>query len=1009
MTNLTSEQYRDVLRRVNNCMAVPTVQQLLRRAVETFYNRFGGYPEMAGVAPGKVGIFGEQTQFDGGLAMPTATPMATIMVGRRARGSRFTVVTSADVGKPHKVKFSFSVKRPLAPGCPTWLNYVKGVIEKYGEGVPPFEAALESSIPPGVGLGSSAAIETATYTFLEVLIGKKTDPLEKVTALQEVEKDYASKKVGVVDRITSILAKDRHTMLIDCKTNDVEWISFQNPKTALVVIDTHEKDTLTADEYTERSKYIDKACEILGVSTLRDCTEEDLTELENRVSWILHGDVDEDGENEPDGTRDEEVGNGEESETKNSRSTNKFVKLKDVWPQEEYDIMIKRARFFVTEMIRITEALEAWKEGDAETFGKKMEESHKSLKEDFEFDNPLSNFLVDTSLQVEGVLGSRMTGMGLGFGGGIVSLVRKENIEKYCNYVTERFMDHRGKILEDLKAQRENYNQKRFEIQKKAHSAHYNPAIASSEKIGKIQDYMAGGGSLNRIVQKRMSLVEQRRRSSLENKRMPCIVKVEKPPGGCGTWGRYEKNKQKEEFLRKASIEEEKSLMTTNTQVEVTPLALPSYYIVSPFPGARMMFVTKTDILRSLYATPVPHPKAIVRSAFSEFSAEFGTKPEAVGVAPGTLTLFGEFMEFHLGYIICMALPMVTVTVGGRNDSVYLNVKTMSKEVETPNVMKYPVPCVRNFQMESRSWVNFLLGCTNEFKGHVPGFNAVVGSSIPILVGLNSCSALQASFYTFLENLTKECTVDPLEKADRCAKSEYEFRETPSELVTRCSAIKFLPTFLCKDGNLMFINCKKYKITQYFFDHPSYVFLIGCCRNNTTTVTLTTLDERLKMCVYALEILGQKSLLKADLKHLRCLKKRDATDETIKRVKYVITEHQRTIEAVKAIKNEDYERVGLLMCQSHASLRDDYQVSSPEIEALVSLAMGVPGVLGAKMLGRGLNASIIVLLKLSEVDTCIRHIRKNYRPKDDKPNFYVVKPSGGAFMMNPAVEMSLVP
>lgn len=1028
MTNLTSEQYRDVLKHVKNCTEkLPTVQQLLRKAVETFFNRFGAYPDLAGVAPGKIGLFGEQTQFDNGVILSTTTPMVTIVVGRRVVGSRFSVVTTADVGKPHKVTFSFSQNRPLAPGCPIWLNYVKGIIENYKYDIPPFEAAIESSIPMGVGFGSSSALEIAVYSFLEVLVGKKADPLDKALACEKAEKDFELKAVGLMDKLASVSAKDRHAMLIDCKTNEVQWIPFDNSDIAFVAIDSHERDFFLDDEYSQKSKYIAKACEILGVESLRGCTEDSLVELENRVKDMLIKTEEKNEEEEKEPDEETEVYENEETkiddqpreseeQEQNVQSEENVVVERNAWSEGEYDVMIKRAKFFVTEMKRISQAVEAWNEGDVETFGNIMKESHVSLKEDFNFSNPLLNFLVETSLEAKGVLGSKMIGMGLGFGGGIISLIKKENIETYCNYVMKRFLANRSEIQKAVEEERMQDKEKLLEINKKTNLERYNSAFASSDKMAKIQNYFNKGATLNKKKCRRLSSKEQNGRFPVRI-RIPCSVK----PPSCKTWGRNGKDPTNEEFFRKksAEVEEEKkegskisssaSEVLKSSEVSGVELESPTFYVVSPFAGARMMFVTKTDILRSLYAVPVPHHKALVRSTLEAFKAEFGREPETVGVAPGTLTLFGEFMEFHLGYLICMALPLITVTVGGRNDTVNFSVRTTCKDVEEPTIMKSPLPCVRALEIESRGWVNFILGCVNEFRGHVPGFDAVISSTVPVKAGLNSCSALQASVYTFLECLTRSYTTNLFEKADRCAKSEYEFQETPSELVTRCSTIKFFPTFLCKEGNLMFVNCQHYKISQYFFDHPSYVFLVGCCKINTTDVTVESLDSRLKICGQALELLGRNSLLTADLKHLRCLKKRDASEETIKRVKYIITEHQRTLEAVKAIKEEDYQRVGLLMNESHASLRDDYEVSSPEIESLISLALQVEGVLGAKMLGRGLNATVIILLKISDADKCIKFIRKNYRPRNDKPKFYLIKPMSGAFTMNLEEELSRIP
>lgn len=1001
MTNLTSEQYRNIIKPNNFTEEVPSVQQLLRRAVVTFFKNYGSYPELAGVSPGKIGIFGDQIQFDDGLAMPVATPMMTIVAGRKCLGSTFTIVTTADVGKPHKVKFSFSRNRPLAPGCPLWLNRIKGIIDIYNEGeMPGFEAVIESSVPLGVGFGSGSAVEVALYSFLEVLVGRKKEPLVKAIACQKSGRKFALNEGCLLDRITAILAKDRHAMIVDCKTDEVKWIPFSNPDVAFVAIDSHLEDILYGDEYSERTKYIKKACELLGVKDLRNCNEDHLVELQRKVSEIVRNIKDNEENNVDVASQNEKAG---EYKKKNEP-------VEENWTEEDYLIMIKRAKFFITEIKRINEAVDAWNEGDIQSFGEKMKESHKSLKDEFDFYNPLLEFLVETSLEMEGVLGSRMIGMGLELGGGVVSLVNKENVKKYCNYVTEKFMEYKDEMSKEIKEQKRKREEKNNNIQTRIHSRHYNPSIASSEKIGQIRDFLNNGGSpTKRVSSIQSSQLDPRR------KKDPCIVKVERKPMGCGTWAKYQKQKQKDEFLRKKSIEEEKkefkealsptppeNLSNTSSKLE---LSKPTFYVVSPFAGARMMFVTKTDLLRSIYAIPLPQPKVLAKTAVEEYKLEYGTKVEAIGVAPSTFTLFGEFMEFQLGYIICMALPMMTVVVGGRNDSVWFSVKTTSPEVENPKTMKSPLPCVRSLEMESRSWVNFVTGTVNEFMGHVPGFDAVIHSNVPLRIGLNSCAALQGSFYNFLEHLTGRCTNDPFEKADRCAKSEYEFQPEPSELVTRCSTIKFFPTFMCKEGHVMLINCKQYRISHYFFDHPSYAFLIAACRVNSTNVTVESLDERLKLCVQALEILGRNSLLSADIKHLRCLRKRDASEEMIKRVKYVITEHQRTMAAVKAIKEENYKRVGLLMTQSHQSLRCDYEVTSPEIDALVNLALRVKGVLGAKMLGRGLNATVVILLKMEDADKCIRFMRENYKPKNDKPMFFLTKPSKGGYMIDPINEL----
>lgn len=983
MTNLTSERFRDVLHNLDGYTTeTPNVQSLTRRAVEVFYTHFGCYPDVAGAAPGSASIFGEQTQFDGGIALTLPTPMATVIVGRKFSGNRVTIVTTADIEKPHKVTFTLS-KCPLSPGDPMWVNHIKGVMAMYccRTTVTGFQAAIVSSIPLGVGLGSAAALEVAMFTFLEILFGDVYEPFNKAFACQIADEDFLDRRTGCLSYISSSLAQDRQAALIDPVAQQIQWLPFRNQKVVFLIINSHQKDLLFGNEYPDRTSCLKKACSILSVDNLRKLGVEDLEALENKITSIKN------------------------------QSNDKILTDED-WNYEKLDLVLKRTKFFVTEMERIQEATEAWDEGNIITFGRKMIESHRSLKEDFGFSNPLLEFFVEMSLELEGVLGSKMIGCGLDQGGAVITLIYKESLQSYCEQLLIKFNEHKAEIWRALRQKREGHLRGASE-QNVQNEQEMTNQISGIENLTGQEDLIEKDlqnaeevtvkkkkkkCDPSRKRKKKMTLEEQ---SKWLEEHMEDEENTKRIP--CSEDGKQESGLQNNDELQKNIDALEKSAEQKGMGKEdsiIMDLKDPTFYILNPISGARMMFPLKLDLLRSRYARRIPQAKELVREALVGFYEKCGKDPEGIGLAPATTTLFGEFLEFSMGYVISMALPLLTVTVGRRNDCSWYSIKTLSQEVMGPSEFEAPVPCAGAFEEQAASWINHAAATVSDFKGHVPGFVAVVSSSIPCEIGVHSCSAFQGSICEFLEGLTKICTEEPLEKIERYQNALTRIKHDSDLTRDKCSFLRFIPTFLCKEGYVLLINCKTLKMAHYYLDHPSYAFMLASCRGRSTTITVEDLAERMRMCHEAAEILGQESLTNADERHLRCLMKRGAPDVMVRRARYIITEQQRSVRAIKAIKEDDYEILGMLMTQSHCSLRDDFEVSSPEIEVIINLALTVEGVLGAKLTGKGLTSTVLILARLESVDRCIKHVRKNYMPRQNKPFFYVFRPSSGAYTMN---------
>ncbi|XP_040542211.1 galactokinase isoform X1 [Gallus gallus] len=349
---------------------------------------FGGAAAVAAWAPGRVNLIGEHTDYNGGFVLPMALQLGTVLVGSPTQDGTISILTTAPgADEPHRVRFPAPTQsRPLSPGRPHWANYVKGVIQHYRGGpVPGFNAVIASDVPLGSGLSSSASLEVATYTFLQQLCPDDGDLVAKALACQQAEHTFASVPCGIMDQFISVMAKENHALLIDCRSLDAVPVPLRDANLAVLITNSNVRHALTGSEYPTRRRQCQEAAAALGRTTLRDVT---MAELEASRSRL-----------------------GEE--------------------------VYRRARHVVGEMERTARAAQALRDGDYVTFGMLMVESHNSLRDDYAVSCPELDQLVEAALEVDGVYGSRMTGGG--FGGCTVTLLVAEATERAQQHIQEKY------------------------------------------------------------------------------------------------------------------------------------------------------------------------------------------------------------------------------------------------------------------------------------------------------------------------------------------------------------------------------------------------------------------------------------------------------------------------------------------------------------------------------------------------------------------------------------------
>lgn len=351
----------------------PSLPDQVARVKAAFAATFGQGPRWIAAAPGRVNLIGEHTDYNAGFVFPLAIERYVVMAAARpvdgAAANRVRVHSTL-LGKTAE----FSLSR-LEPERRDWTSYIRGTFagaleRDMASGA--LDVLVDSNVPLGGGLSSSAALEVATATLLEAVTGQALDPVDKARLCQKAEHMYAGMPCGIMDQFSSALGEAGKLLLIDCRSETAELVALDDPDVAVLVINSNVKHELTGSEYPERRAACEQAAKLLGVTALRDVTPVELEEEKHKLDLLLY----------------------------------------------------RRARHVVTENERTVQAAEALQAGDWATLGELMYASHLSLKNDYEVSCPELDALVEIASEIGaegGVIGSRMTGGG--FGGSTVSLV----------------------------------------------------------------------------------------------------------------------------------------------------------------------------------------------------------------------------------------------------------------------------------------------------------------------------------------------------------------------------------------------------------------------------------------------------------------------------------------------------------------------------------------------------------------------------------------------------------
>ncbi|MCA9300543.1 MAG: hypothetical protein KDA28_15840, partial [Phycisphaerales bacterium] len=209
----------------------------LNRAIDAFEGAFGVRPEFGAMAPGRVNLIGEHTDYNGGYVLPIAIDRATVAVGSPALSRS---IVAADLGERYDLD--------EAPPRGSWASYVTGVLRLMH--APPMRIAFASSVPMGGGLSSSAALEASVATLVEGIAGR-IDPIEKVKRCQRAEHEDAGVPCGIMDQMISVGGRAGCAMLLDCRTEEARMVAMPGDA-SIVVANSNVRHALASGEYASR-------------------------------------------------------------------------------------------------------------------------------------------------------------------------------------------------------------------------------------------------------------------------------------------------------------------------------------------------------------------------------------------------------------------------------------------------------------------------------------------------------------------------------------------------------------------------------------------------------------------------------------------------------------------------------------------------------------------------------------------------------------------------------------
>ncbi len=341
-------------------------------------------------SPGRINIIGEHTDYNNGFVLPTAIDKK-IRFNFKKNGTKTNCTVYS---KNFDSSFSFNLEK-IKRSSRQWENYILGVIfeiQQLTNKLEGFDCFLDSDIPVGSGISSSAALECGLAYGLNELFNLGFSKLTLVEIGQRAEHNYVGTKCGIMDQFASVMSKVGHVILLDCKSLDFKYVPIEIEPYKIVLLNTNVSHNLASGEYNIRRSQCEEGVEFINkkypeVSSLRDVSIEMLKEFQKDLPKIIYN----------------------------------------------------RCLYVVEEKVRVLNTVEALINNELSVMGENMYNTHNGLQHLYEVSCPELDFLVDFSKSYDEVIGARM--MGGGFGGCTINIVHKDFVTKFTEEVSDKYFE----------------------------------------------------------------------------------------------------------------------------------------------------------------------------------------------------------------------------------------------------------------------------------------------------------------------------------------------------------------------------------------------------------------------------------------------------------------------------------------------------------------------------------------------------------------------------------------